>query len=211
MAWIPATKVEIHTDGDRRRSVRVHRHHGLRPAGSPRHDACPRCAQDDDAGTGDCEVEKLGPVLTGRAGFTIEPTARRPARSSGSRRQGRYLPRLAPSPRLPGQRASGSGCASWASSSPPADSVVDLVGTHERRSRLSSRRALHTVHDRWHHLLEGGLDARRPRPHTIPHSGAKCDLIVGGVTLHKGIEGKTGSQLFEDEDGLEVNVVVRLG
>ena len=59
-------------DGDR---FEVHRHHGLRPAGSPRHDAGPRCAWDDDAGTGDCEVEKLGPVLTGRAGFTIEPTS----------------------------------------------------------------------------------------------------------------------------------------
>ena len=34
-----------------------------------------RCNWDDGAGTGDCEVEKLGPVLTGRAGFTIEPTS----------------------------------------------------------------------------------------------------------------------------------------
>ncbi len=28
---------------------------------------------DDDAQTGRCEVEKLGPVLTGTAGFTVEP------------------------------------------------------------------------------------------------------------------------------------------
>lgn len=32
-----------------------------------------RCDWDDATGSGDCEVEKLGPILRGRAGFTIEP------------------------------------------------------------------------------------------------------------------------------------------
>jgi len=32
-----------------------------------------RCSWDDETSTGDCEVEKLGPVLRGHAGFTVKP------------------------------------------------------------------------------------------------------------------------------------------
>ena len=74
--WIPATKVEIHTDGDPTAiGSEFTATTGYGPLALPDTMRVTRCAWDDGAGTGDCEVEKLGPVLTGRAGFTIEPTS----------------------------------------------------------------------------------------------------------------------------------------
>ena len=74
--WIPATKVEIHTDGDPTAiGSEFTATTGYGPLALPDTMRVTHCAWDDGAGTGDCEVEKLGPVLTGRAGFTIEPTS----------------------------------------------------------------------------------------------------------------------------------------
>ncbi|MEO0493942.1 MAG: SRPBCC family protein [Actinomycetota bacterium] len=74
-AWIPATKVEIHTDGDPAAvGSEFTATTGYGPLALPDKMRVTRCDWDDATGSGDCEVEKLGPVLTGRAGFTVEPT-----------------------------------------------------------------------------------------------------------------------------------------
>ena len=65
--WIPATKVEIHTDGDPTAiGSEFTATTGYGPLALPDTMRVTRCAWDDGAGTGDCEVEKLGPVPTGR-------------------------------------------------------------------------------------------------------------------------------------------------
>ena len=75
-AWIPATKVEIHTDGDPTAvGAEFTATTGYGPLAMPDRMRVTRCAWDEGKGTGDCEVEKLGPMLVGRAGFTVEPTA----------------------------------------------------------------------------------------------------------------------------------------
>ena len=145
--WIPATKVEIHTDGDPTAiGSEFTATTGYGPLALPDTMRVTRCAWDDGAGTGDCEVEKLAGAH--RPGGLHDRADERNGQR-GRLDRGRQGPlsaaSLLPSPRLPGRRASGSGCASWASSSPPADSVVDLVGTHERAFTAELiRQALHT-------------------------------------------------------------------
>ena len=46
---------------------------GLGPLALPDRMEVVHCDWDDDSSTGDCEVSKLGPVLRGRAGFTVRP------------------------------------------------------------------------------------------------------------------------------------------
>ena len=87
-------------------------------------------------------------------------------------------------------------------------------------AELVAAGAAHTVHDGWH---DGALEKAGsthdvlnltplPLVFGLRAPGAEGDLIVGGVALHESIEeGNRLSKLFEDEDGLEVNVVVRLG
>ncbi|MEM9200952.1 MAG: SRPBCC family protein [Actinomycetota bacterium] len=74
-AWIPATRVEIHTDGDPTAiGAEFTATTGYGPLALVDRMSVTRCDWDDDAASGDCEVEKLGPILHGRAGFTVEPT-----------------------------------------------------------------------------------------------------------------------------------------
>lgn len=74
--WIPATTVEIHTEGDSTLpGAEFTATSGYGPLALPDTMRVVHCEWDDDAGTGDCEVEKLGPVLTGMAGFTVTPKA----------------------------------------------------------------------------------------------------------------------------------------
>lgn len=74
-AWIPATRVEIHTDGDASvPGAEFTATTGYGPLAMPDKMRVVRCDWDDGVGEGDCEVEKLGPVLHGRAGFTVTPT-----------------------------------------------------------------------------------------------------------------------------------------
>ncbi len=74
-AWIPATKVEIHTDGDPTAvGAEFTATTGYRPLALPDRMSVVRCDWDEATGSGDCEVEKHGPVLLGRAGFTVSPT-----------------------------------------------------------------------------------------------------------------------------------------
>lgn len=74
--WIPATTVEIHTEGDPTLpGAEFTATSGYGPLALPDKMRVVHCEWDDTAGTGDCEVEKLGPVLTGMAGFTVTPKA----------------------------------------------------------------------------------------------------------------------------------------
>ena len=74
--WIPATRVEIHTDGDPTAvGAEFTATTGYSPLALVDRMSVVRCDWDDAAGTGDCEVEKHGPVLLGRAGFTVAPTS----------------------------------------------------------------------------------------------------------------------------------------
>ena len=74
-AWIPATRMEIHTEGDPSGvGATFTATTGYRPLALPDRMTVTRCAWDDGTETGECEVEKQGPVLLGRAGFTVRPT-----------------------------------------------------------------------------------------------------------------------------------------
>lgn len=74
-AWIPATKVEIHTDGDPTAvGAEFTATTGYGPLALPDRMQVVRCDWDESAASGDCEVEKHGPLLLGRAGFTVSAT-----------------------------------------------------------------------------------------------------------------------------------------
>lgn len=72
-AWIPATRVDL-PDGDATAvGAEFTAFTGYRPLVLEDRMRITRCTWDDAGSTGDCEVEKLGPVLRGRAGFTVKP------------------------------------------------------------------------------------------------------------------------------------------
>lgn len=70
-AWIPATRVVV-SEGDAT-AVEFTAFTGYRPLVLEDRMRITRCEWDDTTSTGDCEVEKLGPVLRGHAGFTVKP------------------------------------------------------------------------------------------------------------------------------------------
>ena len=72
-AWIPATRVDV-PDGDSTAiGAEFTAFTGYGPLTLEDRMRVARCEWDDTASSGDCEVDKLGPVLRGRAGFTVEP------------------------------------------------------------------------------------------------------------------------------------------
>lgn len=72
-AWIPATRVTVGGGDPTAVGAEFTAFSGYRPLVLEDRMRVVRCDWDDDRSAGDCEVEKLGPVLTGRAGFTVEP------------------------------------------------------------------------------------------------------------------------------------------
>ncbi len=72
-AWIPATTVEVRADDPTAVGAEFTAWTGFRPLALEDRMRVVRCDWDDAAGRGDCEVDKLGPVLAGRAGFTVVP------------------------------------------------------------------------------------------------------------------------------------------
>lgn len=74
--WIPATRVDI-PDGDASQ-VGSEFTAWTGPGRLALQDRMrvTECQWDDETETGYCEVEKLGPVLQGRAGFTVRPHPR---------------------------------------------------------------------------------------------------------------------------------------
>ena len=75
-AWIPATRVEIHGDDPTAVGSTFTAWTGVGPLALEDRMRVTECRWADEAQRGECEVEKLGPVLRGRAGFTVEPEGR---------------------------------------------------------------------------------------------------------------------------------------
>lgn len=71
--WIPATKMEVEpgdpTEAGREFTARS----GFGPVALVDTMRVLSCDWDEAAGSGDCQVEKIGPVLFGQAGFTVTP------------------------------------------------------------------------------------------------------------------------------------------
>lgn len=72
-AWIPATRMEVPDIDPTAVGTEFTASTGYGPLSLVDRMRITRCAWDEATSTGDCEVEKLGPVLRGRAGFTVEP------------------------------------------------------------------------------------------------------------------------------------------
>ena len=69
--WIPATRIEIEEGDPRAVGGTFTGYTGYGPLTLVDRMRVSRISWDDDADHGSCEVEKLGPVLQGRAGFTV--------------------------------------------------------------------------------------------------------------------------------------------
>lgn len=71
-AWIPATRVEVGEGDPTAPGTRFTAFTGFGPVALHDKMVITECEWDDESGSGRCEVEKLGPVLHGRAWFTVE-------------------------------------------------------------------------------------------------------------------------------------------
>ena len=75
-AWIPATKIEIHSAGNPTAvGASFTATTGFGPLALPDNMTVTRCAWDESTLSGDCEVEKHGLLLFGSASFTVSPKA----------------------------------------------------------------------------------------------------------------------------------------
>jgi hypothetical protein len=72
-AWIPATRIDADPGDPTAVGTTFTAYTGFGRVALPDRMRVSRCEWSDESSTGDCEVEKLGPVLKGRAGFTVEP------------------------------------------------------------------------------------------------------------------------------------------
>jgi hypothetical protein len=70
-AWIPATTIEGEPGDPTEVGYTFTAWTGIRPVALEDRMRVTRCDWDDAAQTGICDVEKLGPVLSGTAGFTV--------------------------------------------------------------------------------------------------------------------------------------------
>ena len=93
-AWIPATRMVVDGDDPTAVGTTFTAWTGVGRLALEDRMRVTECSWSDDAQTGSCTVEKLGPVLGGWAGFTVEP------RGAGARVAWtedvtvRWLPRL---------------------------------------------------------------------------------------------------------------------
>ena len=71
--WIPATRMQVPTADPTAVGAELTAVTGYGPLALVDRMRITRCDWDAAAARGDCEVEKLGPVLQGRAGFTVRP------------------------------------------------------------------------------------------------------------------------------------------
>lgn len=71
--WIPMTRVEVEPGDPTAPGARFVAWTGVWKLALEDRMEVVRCDWTDAASSGDCEVTKLGPVLRGRAGFTVEP------------------------------------------------------------------------------------------------------------------------------------------
>lgn len=71
--WIPATKMEVEPGDPTEVGREFTARSGFGPVALVDTMRVVTCDWDDAAGSGDCTVEKIGPVLFGHAGFTVSP------------------------------------------------------------------------------------------------------------------------------------------
>jgi hypothetical protein len=71
--WIPATRVEVAAGDPTAPGARFTAWTGFGRLALEDRMEVETCTWDDASGTGTCRVRKLGPILTGGAGFTIVP------------------------------------------------------------------------------------------------------------------------------------------
>lgn len=93
--WIPMTRMDVEPGDPTAPGARFTAYSGVGRVALEDRMQVVECTWDDDAQRGYCEVEKLGPVLTGRAGFTIEPKGDGSALEWFEDVDARYVPRFA--------------------------------------------------------------------------------------------------------------------
>ena len=94
-AWIPATKVEIHSDADPTAvGTSFTATTGFGRLALPDKMTVTKCTWDPATETGVCEVEKIGPILKGTAGFTVTSEAGGSEVSWTEDVTVKYLPRI---------------------------------------------------------------------------------------------------------------------
>ena len=71
--WVPMTRVEVEPGDLTAAGARFTAWTGPGRLALEDRMEVVRCDWDESTSRGDCEVKKLGPVLGGRAGFTVEP------------------------------------------------------------------------------------------------------------------------------------------
>ena len=74
-AWIPLTRMEVEPGDPTAVGATFTAYTGLGPLALKDRMRVTACDWDEAAGSGTCTVEKLGPVLLGQAGFTVESTS----------------------------------------------------------------------------------------------------------------------------------------
>ncbi len=71
--WIPLTRVDIGPGDPTAIGSEFTAWTGVGPASLKDHMRVAQCDWDASTSSGRCEVEKLGPILRGKAGFTLKP------------------------------------------------------------------------------------------------------------------------------------------
>lgn len=74
--WIPATRVVLDNGDTTAAGVTFTAWTGYGPFRLEDRMRVAGCRWNDETSSGSCEVEKLGPILRGRAGFTVEPNGK---------------------------------------------------------------------------------------------------------------------------------------
>ncbi len=73
--WIPATRVEVGAGDPTAVGTEFTAWTGVGKLALEDRMRVVQCDWEDESQSGRCEVEKLGPILTGRAGFTVAPSS----------------------------------------------------------------------------------------------------------------------------------------
>lgn len=92
--WVPMTHTDVESDDATSVGARFTAYTGLGRAALVDRMRVAECAWDDVSSTGRCVVDKLGPVLSGQAGFDVSSTTTGSSVDWFEDVDVRYLPRL---------------------------------------------------------------------------------------------------------------------